>query len=177
MHFLNSLIILACCAESWNDTIQSLATSVSAIVASLSLVVTIITVIIAYREYKKIRKKEKCDILTKYNERYTNDPSIRIVIDSYLDKKTEKRPTVNEKELFLRFFEELEVMIIEDYISEKHVHDFFSYYFLVLWDDDDFWNQAMIGTKTKLQAQNSNEWRLAKSLYTRMIYRYGTPDK
>lgn len=131
---------------------------------------------IAYREYKKIRKKEKCDILTRYNERYTNDPCIRKVIDSYLDKNKQK-PTANEKELFLRFFEELEVMIREDYISEQYVHDFFSYYFLVLWDDDDFWNYDMRGSKTKQQSQNSDDWRLAKKLYTRMIFRYGKPEK
>lgn len=176
MHILYITILSTCCIKSWDDIIQSFATSVSAIVAALSLVVTVITVVIAYHEYKKISKKEKCDILTKYNERYMNNPCILKVIDSYL-YKNKKKPTANEKEMFLRFFEELEVMIREEYISEKNVHDLFSYYFLVLWDDDDFWSQDMRDSLTKEEAQNSDDWRLAKSLYTRMIFRYGKPEK
>lgn len=79
-------------------------------------------------------------------------------------------PTVYEKEMFLRFFEELEQMVREDYISEKEVYSYFSYYFMILWNDkDNFWDSQMVKPyKEMIQAQQAPEWNNVKRLYDRL---------
>ena len=39
-----------------------------------------------------------------------------------------KKPTIYEKEMFMRFFEELQLQIENDRIGEGKVEDFFAYY-------------------------------------------------
>lgn len=161
------------------DIIQTFAVSVSAFIAALSLVVTAITIVYAYREYKRSLKDKRSEVFMKYNQRYEENEHIQRIVKYCTIEGENNPPTVYDKELFLRFHEELERMIKADYISEDDVCEFFAYYFVLLWNDDKhfFWDQEMLYPFDNLKdAQNSVEWRTLKSLYNRIRTNHNTPD-
>lgn len=167
-------MVVICCIN-WNEVIETFATSTSALVASLSLVVAILAVWHAYKEYKRALKNKQSEVLAQYNERYSNDDSIRKVIE-YITYSNDDKPTVYDKEMFLRFFEELELMIERGYLSIDIVGDMFAYYFLVIWhckEETFFWDKDMqFPFKTMEEAKNSPDWRLAARLYKNLKGKY-----
>lgn len=135
----------------------------------LTLLVAIISLSIAYYEYRCHKKDKKSEVLSKYSERYSNSEYIQLVV-SYCIVKNPKKPTLAQKEMFLRFFEELEEMIELKYLDEKLVDDYFSYYFLLLWERDDsfFWRDGMLADgQTVSEFKTMPEWHLANKFYHR----------
>lgn len=173
--------LLSCiksCECNWSDVLQSLATCISALVASLSFVVTVLTVWYAQKEYKRMAKDKKNEVFMRYNQRYEENKYIRKII-RYCTIERSAAPTVHEKEMFLRFFEELERMIKSEYLSENDVCEYFSYYFLLLWNDDKnfFWDEEMLKPYESLQAaQDSIEWSNLTVFYNRIIRNQNHPS-
>lgn len=118
---------------------------------SLSTIATIATAVVAYqalqftkKEYCLHKEREKAVTLSQYNERYTTDPNIQKVVNYLLWKsdsapedknidyggrtEEELRPTKNQVELFMRFFEEVEVSIEAGRLDRDVVNDLFAYY-------------------------------------------------
>lgn len=130
----------------------------------------------AYGEYKKRLKFEQCDVITRYNERYVNSEPIKRVV-CFLIKKCQGKeltldecPSIYDKEMFLRFFEELNYMIDCGYLEKGIVADTFAFYFLVVWNDDRyFWDTDMCAPSESMKvAQKSPSWCNAKSFYEKM---------
>lgn len=140
----------------------------SFIVELLSYFSTFLTVTIgayavwfAKKEYLLHKKEEKARTLAQYNERYSSNEHLLIVVEylweiqnrkeeyekKLLDKKNYKEiqneieiecknnkkarlkiPTEHDKELFLRFFEEMQYSIEQETLDEEQVKDLFYYY-------------------------------------------------
>lgn len=113
------------CFSSTVDVVTCIATVAMAIIALIALVYSIM-------EYNSHKKREQSETLSKYNERYSNDENIKKVV-TYLICKM-KCPDVPdylgtfEKEMFLRFFEELQYAINQKSLSEDIVYDLFAFY-------------------------------------------------
>lgn len=86
-------------------------------------------VIFTYVQYRQYKKKEKADILAHFNERYSNDENIKAVVE-YLMGEKQNDPTNYQKEMFLRFFEELQIFIEVKSLDPQLVYDTFAYYAL-----------------------------------------------
>lgn len=170
------------CCINWNEIIQTLATSVSALVAVLSLGVALIAVWYTNKEYKRAVRNKQSEVLAQYNERYSTNEQIRKVVEYMTSNNPEvEKPTVNDKEMFLRFFEELELMVQRRYLELKDVGDLFSYYFMIVWcqeKDSFFWDYYMKHPyETVIGVKQSQDWRLAANLYKQLQqHGYLTPD-
>lgn len=161
------------CCINWNEIIQTLATSVSALVAVLSLGVALIAVWYTNKEYKRAVRNKQSEVLAQYNERYSTNEQIRKVVEYMTSNNPEvEKPTVYDKEMFLRFFEELELMIERGYLDLEDVRNLFSYYFIVIWSADNdsfFWNEEMVSPyKNVDEVKNSKDWALAARFYEKI---------
>ena len=116
---------------------------ISCVMGILSVIITGITAYIALaafqytkKEFSLYQEKEKSEILSAFNERYSTDCNIKAVV-TYLNKIDEfpiSEPSTFQKEMFLRFFEELQYAIEKKVISEELVYDMFAYYALKAYD-------------------------------------------
>ena len=170
-------MVVICCIN-WNEVIETFATSTSALVASLSLVVAVYAVLHAKKEYERALKNKQSEVLAQYNERYSNNDSIRKVIE-YITYSNDDRPTVYDKEMFLRFFEELELMIERGYLTKKDVGDLFAYYFMAVWfhEESSFWDFEMKRPyNTAIEVKTNGDWCLANRLFNRLKKDYLTPE-
>lgn len=125
-------------------------------------------------------RHKQCEVFAQYNERYENSEYIQKVV-KYCTFKTDNPkevPIVHDKEMFLRFFEELDLMIQEDYISKEQVGNYFSYYFMLVWNDETFfWNDEMISPyENKEKAQNATEWKKARHLFDQLKGKWYTKE-
>lgn len=101
-----------------------------------TVILASITVLATINEYNAHRKREKAEVLGQYNERYSRDEHINKVVDyiiRYMDNNyVNPLPSVHDAEMFMRFFEEMEIQIEEGRLDEEKVHDLFAYYAMVL---------------------------------------------
>lgn len=111
-----------------------------------SCVITLVALYYAVSEYERYKESVKIDLLCRYNQRYTTDNNIAAVIKYILkagitdskgeicgvNKKLCKDPDVGifEKEMFMRFFEELQEQIDNKMLDKDKdkVWTLFSYY-------------------------------------------------
>ena len=97
-----------------------------------SLILTAIGLIYAICQYNTHVGEVKTQLLLKYNERYMSDITITKVVN-YIVKQNinvSEIPTLHEKELFMRFFEELYILIEDGQLPKDKVYYLFSYYLL-----------------------------------------------
>ena len=103
----------------------------------IQTLIAVLAAIIAFLEYRKHVEQNRYAVLSEYNSRYCNDKNIEVVVKYLIwfleghgsKNETEpKKPTIYEKEMFMRFFEELQLQIENDRIGEGKVEDFFAYY-------------------------------------------------
>lgn len=106
------------------------------VITCIATVVTTVIAVWAFKytreQYNRYLEKEQSDTLSHYNERYSRDLNIKKVVKYLIDKKDNPNNeyTLNtfEKEMFLRFFEELQYAIEQKSLSKEIVYDMFSYY-------------------------------------------------
>ena len=114
-----------------------------AIGSLLSALVAIGVSYFGVKEYDKHIKDKKADMLCQYSQRYATDMNIKKVVDWMLrnmndngslkvsdHRTTEGEPNVFEKEMFMRFFEELYAQMKRGYLRDDDVKKMFSYYAL-----------------------------------------------
>ena len=126
---------------------------VIAIFTMISAIVAASTACYAIKQYKRHLQDEHTKLLCEYNYRYSNDSNIRTVIewmlrvadtDEYGDINGVKSncyfyaPGINTKELFMRFFEELNLQMEKKNLKSKEVFDLFAYYALRFHEYKDF---------------------------------------
>ena len=92
--------------------------------------------VIALMEYVDYKKKVRATTFTEYNKRYTEDENV-IAVTKYLICILEnhqqapnlaEEPSIYQKEMFLRFFEELDYQMQNGRLKKDDVLDFFAYY-------------------------------------------------
>lgn len=127
---------------------------------AITAMVGVIGSSVAFYEYKAHDEEEKKQLLLKYNERYSTDENINQVLEFLTSRGQYKVqiPTVNQREMFLRFFEELEIQIQNNMLDADLVYDLFSFYALEAGKPDDF-------LTSKYENQN---WRYYMDFYKRM---------
>lgn len=118
----------------------------SKIIEFLTFIATLFTSIIAWaaftytkREYGLHLAKEQADSLSHYNERYSSDENISKVVTYFIQKMERTSnisiPTTFEKEMFLRFFEELQFALEQKAISKEMAYEMFAYYAIKAYDE------------------------------------------
>lgn len=137
----------------------------SAILGVMGFFVAITSLIVSYWQYKLHRKQMKTELLSKYFPRYSMDPNISAVV-KYLEKEeglahknTVSEPDDHEVEMFMRFFEELELLIRANSIDEKVVSYMFFHYVQTFNRLKDKWKNV---------EYDSEEWKLFHDFFARM---------
>ena len=121
--------------------IGSYAEFLTALVALFAFIVTLL-------EYLSSKDAKQAQVLSEYNKRYTEDPNIIKVVKylNYIDKDgninnpNRDIPSNYEVEMFMRFFEEIELQIRTGRLDDKDVNNLFVYYAYKLGKTD---NQAL----------------------------------
>ena len=127
----------SCC-----DVMTMVATAISACAAIASALIAGFALCFAYKEYGLHKKREEADVVSKFNERYDTDERIAGVVKmlmKYYEEKSKNSDgqTVKlilaednafDRELFLRFFEEIEVSIESGSMSKDIACYMFAYY-------------------------------------------------
>lgn len=143
----------------------SIMDGVSIILASLTLMGTIY-------EYQAHRKRVKAEVLGQYNERYSRDEHVNNVVDyiiRYMDGKAIFRlPTTHDAEMFMRFFEEMQIQIEEDRLVEEQVYELFAYYAIAFDVNDNIRRNLGINDYEK----DNWTWNSFKKFTSRMFVRY-----
>ena len=130
-----------------------------------SFIVSIIALTVSYWQYKLHRRQLRTELLTKYNVRYSIDKDISRVV-KYLEQeeglqlheKIEK-PDDHEVEMFMRFFEELELLIVSKAIDEKIVSYMFYHYLQTFEKYKDQWKNV---------GYEDEEWKVFHEFMERM---------
>lgn len=123
-----------CCLFQTNCTFDWLSNAISSITAIATLFMALIAGLalkVSIQEYQSYRRREKTECLSKYNERYTTDRYIRRVVTYLINSSNNNHPEIpplHDREMFLRFFEELMIAIETEVLDRRIVKDMFSYY-------------------------------------------------
>lgn len=85
------------------------------------------------QEYKEYQRREKMETFSEYSARYSKDENIQKVVEyltAYLENGNMEKYQISiyNKEMFLRFFEELQYQMDNGRIEKEDVEDFFVYY-------------------------------------------------
>lgn len=154
------------------DFFVTYATVISAVSEFLTFILGLVAFVVTVIGYKQSVKNKKSEVLAEYNARYTDNCHIRQVVKYYLERNADDKPTLYDKEMFLRFFEELELMIERGYLDLEDVRNLFSYYFIVIWSADNdsfFWNEEMVSPYNNVdEVKNSKDWALAARFYEKI---------
>ena len=120
---------------------------VTAISTVISTFIAAITVFYVWKQYRKHLIEEQTNLLCNYNQRYSENNDIRKVIEwihgvVVIDKKgevvdvdvqlTKSTPSLHEKEMFMRFFEEIEIQLVKNKMEPNSVFRLFAYYPLLM---------------------------------------------
>ena len=103
----------------------------------LTAMATIATAWIAYKalnyakkEYELHKKAKEAETLSSYNQRYSTDIHIEKTIKFLMEELPVENFSLNDKEMFLRFFEELQFTIEQGGLSKETAYDMFAFYAL-----------------------------------------------
>lgn len=110
------------------------------------LITSFVAAVYAIVQYEDYKLAERTKLFCEYNQRYSTDKNIEEVIQWMLKvsiqdengqiigaspMRTYYNPGIYKKEMFMRFFEELNKRIDNKHISKSDAYDFFSYYALL----------------------------------------------
>ena len=132
-------------------------------IAYASLSAVIVSLVAFMLNYTESERKEKTDcnnILCHYSERYSTDANIKRVVSWMLRNMNDNgslkidryrttigEPNLYQKEMFMRFFEEVKVQMDNGKLSHKDVKRLFSYYALKF-NDYHFFRKGIVDYKT-----------------------------
>lgn len=137
MVFLFAFCLVAPLTNEWSGSLQAFA-----VVGAL--LISLFALIYAKKEYEYHKKCERTTLLCTYLDRYANTETIRKVICYILDtavldekgnivgmdpdKPSDSVPMLREKELFMHFFEEIQLQINNGMIDKNDAFDLMGYY-------------------------------------------------
>lgn len=99
------------------------------IIELLILIVALSAFILSIVELRNYKQKESNNLMSQLNERYLTNNDMQTVV-RYLREidPTNEEPSAYQVELFLRFFEELNVYLRHGNLNPDDVREFFNYY-------------------------------------------------
>lgn len=137
---------------------------------------TLITLIVTCIEYSNHRKRDRAEVLGQYNERYSKDEHVNKVVDyiiRYMDGKSFFcPPSTHDAEMFMRFFEEMQIQIEQDRLVEEQVYHLFAYYAIAFDINDDIRSNLGIRDYDK----DNWTWSSFKMFASTMFVRYFIND-
>ncbi len=134
-----------------------------------TVILACLTIISTLSEYKRHQERIKAEVLGQYNERYSRDEHINKVVDFIIrfmdDEVPYVKPSVHNAEMFMRFYEEIQIQIEKGRLEEKQVFDLFAYYAMVF--DANERLRVILG----INDYDKNEWvwSLFKTFVRRMM--------
>lgn len=147
---------------------------------ALLIIITGYAFLYAMKEYKLHQKREKAETLARFNERYSNDKNIEAVVLLLMrieegitpDKAEQNEDDMKlnyQKEMFLRFFEELQIAIEAGALDKKLVYDIFAFYALKAFEmGEEFYEEL---TPKQTEETNNGNWYQFRKFITEM-YKY-----
>lgn len=145
--------------------------AIAAIANSASAVIAVLTVVFAWYKFEKEKKNNKeatrSRILAEYNWHYMQNISMRKVIKALLDDDFSK-VHVYDMEMFLRFYEELYLLIHSENRMKMEVAKYmFSYYATEAWGKEEFWQRMSEMSGESVEAlRSSDDW----SMYRKFVF-------
>ena len=131
----------------------------------LGFFVALFTLVVYIRQYKLHERQMKIELLTKYCVRYSINDDIKAVV-RYLEhveglshRKEVPHPDDHEVEMFMRFFEELELLIVAESIDEELASYMFYHYLQTFEKLKEQWSNV---------EYDSEEWKLFHNYMKRM---------
>ncbi len=128
-------------------------------------IVAIISLAVSFGQFKLHRKQMKTELLSKYCARYCIDKDIQSVV-KFLEQqeglvlhKQVDKPDDHEVEMFMRYFEELELLTRSKSIDEKVVSYMFFYYLQTFCKLKDNWKNI---------DYDSEDWKVFHEFVERM---------
>ena len=137
MMLLFVFYLVAPLTNEWSNSLQ-------AFTVIAALLTSVLALWYAKKEYEYHKKCERTTLLCHYLDRYANTETIRKVICYILDtalldekgnivgidpdKHSDSVPTLREKELFMHFFEEIQLQINNEMIDKSDAFDLMGYY-------------------------------------------------
>lgn len=128
--------------------------------AAISASVATTGVILTAFSYYKYKEEQKVKMTYFYNKVYRTDENIQEVLKFLIESDSKgtsdsniDASTINKRELFFRFFEEIQYLIDQDIIDEKEAYDLFGYYAKVAYD---------LQKKFQPDIQVENNWKTLK---------------
>lgn len=118
----------------------------------VTAIAAVFALVVGYHEYCLKKDINMAKVLSEYNNRYSNDCNIVKVV-KYLNYRNEggknnnfpaAKPSNYEVEMFMRFFEELEVQIKAGRLKEEDVFNLFTYYAAKIHSDANLRNELGI---------------------------------
>lgn len=139
--------------------------SIANILGVLGFIVAIVSLIVSLWQYKLHRRQMRTEILAKYCARFNVDKNINAVV-KYLEqedgrnlKYRVKAADDHEAEVFMRYFEELELLIRAHSIDEKVVTYMYFNYVQNFVKKRNYWKNVKY---------DSEEWKIFHDLFARM---------
>ena len=103
----------------------------------MMVMLTFVAICLTIWGYTIQKKISRYEVFSEYSKRYSEDKNLKVVscaLIDYMENKKENENinvdnlTIYQKEMFLRFFEELELQIENKRMDKPTVQDFFVYY-------------------------------------------------
>lgn len=121
--------------------------------------------IFSYIQIKSYKKQGRIELLTDYNKRFSENDDLKVV-GKYLEKECGLKhhyevpePDDHQVEMFMRFFEEIELLISERAMDEDIVYYMFSYYALEFEKRRNKWKRV---------DYESGDWKYFRMFISRM---------
>lgn len=97
-------------------------------------------IIVAFFEYKQLKGRRKSELFSELNKRYLADEKNIQPVIRYLSHLHPNAPVPEgyQIELFLRFFEEIDVYLKEEALDEETTYHLFAYYCLEIFKTEEY---------------------------------------
>ena len=139
--------------------------NISDVLGVLGFAVAMFSLCVSVWQYKLHKRQMKTELLSKYCARYCINKEITAVV-RFIEKKEGlshrcdvEEPDDHEVEIFMRFFEELELLIRAKSLDEKIVYYIFFYYVQTFVKIKDKWKRI---------DYESDNWKVFHEFYSRM---------
>lgn len=145
----------------------------AAIGSSASAIISFVAICTVWYQYKKESSNNKqavrSRILADYNWHYMQNDSIKNVINA-LHKNNFSSISAYDIEMFMRFFEELYMLIHTDNRMKKDVSRYmFSFYAIMACDSELFWQRLAETTQDQVDyIKSAKEWSLFRKYVKEM---------
>lgn len=140
-----------------------------------TLLVAIIAAIIAFIQYKSessaAKEATRSKILEDYNWHYMQNSSIKRVVKSLIDDNFEDSQIHKyDLEIFMRFFEEIYLLIHSKNRMKAEVAKYmFSYYAIMAWTSEKFWQKLCNDDINEIEIErNSEHWFIFRKFVEEM---------